>query len=175
MKTKQELAPVAGFAKIMPLAQAYAKEQKEAGSKTDALTHIIQFYLDNPELCRENGVDLPRDSASAIAYRVATELRMTERLYEDTDIRLINVSHGPKLEPFLKEIVGFEKLEDIGGAVKEGEGLQFEVDIDDQKNKKVTLVFRDKKYELTPRQIDTISELSEEYKEKMKGEKEKTQ
>lgn len=173
MKTKQELAPVAGFAKIMPLAKAYAKAEKEAGFKLDDLTLIIQFYLDNPNLCEQNGVDLPREAAASIAHRVATELGMTERFAQDTDVRLINVTHGPKLEPFLKEVIGFKKLEDVGGAVREGENLQFVVDIDNDKNKKVTLVFRDKEYEMTPEQIETILTLSREYKEKLERIKEK--
>lgn len=169
MKTKQELAPVADFAKIMPLAQTYAKAQKEVGSKLDALTHIIQFYLDNPEKCKEMGVDLPHEAASQIAYRFATELNMTNRFQEDTDVRLINVTHGPKLEPFLKEVIGFDRLEEIGGAVKEGENLQFVVDIDADKKKTVTLVFRDKNYELTDEQIRHLTEMSNEYKEKLKA------
>jgi hypothetical protein len=173
MKTKQELAPVVDFAKIMLLAKAYAKAEKEAGSKLDDLTLTFQFYLDNPDLCEQNGVDSPREAAASIAHRVATELGMTERFVEDTDVRLINVTYGPKLEPFLKEIIGFKKLEDIGGAVKEGENLQFVVDIDNDKNKKVILVFRDKEYEMTPEQIKTISDLSQEYKKKLEKAKRK--
>lgn len=172
MKTKRELAPVAGFAKIMPLCQAYAKAQKEAGSKATALTHIIQFYLDNPDKCKELGVDSPREAAAGIAERVATELGMTDRFYEDTDIRLINVTHGPKLEPFIKEVIGFDRLEDIGGAVNEGENIQFIVDIDADKNKKVTMNFRGKDYELTPEQIETIKTMSQEYREKLEKIKE---
>lgn len=172
MKTKQELAPVAGFAKIMPLAKAYAKAEKEAGSKLDDLTLIIQFYLDNPDICEENGVDLPREAASSIAHRVATELGMTERFAADTDVRLINVTHGPKLEPFLKEVIGFKKLEEIGGAVKEGENIQFVIDIDANKEKAVTMLFRGKGYDLMDEDLEIISILSNEYKEKLKKTKE---
>src|SRR3989344_7940179 len=43
MKTKQELAPVAGFAKIMPKAKEWAKQQKEEGSKLHDLSLIFQF------------------------------------------------------------------------------------------------------------------------------------
>lgn len=170
MKTKAELAPLA-FGKIMPFAQAYAKAQKAAGSKADDLTLIVQYYLDNPEKCKELSVDIPRDAAVQIAHRVAVELNMAERFREDTDVRLINVTHGPKLEPFLKEVVGFSRLEEIGGAVKEGEALQFIVDIDADKNKKVTLVFRNKNYELTDEQIQLLMEMSDEYKEKLKAKK----
>ena len=164
MKTKQELAPTVGFAKIMPLAKEFAKTQKAAGSKADDLTLIIQYYLDNPEKCRELGVDLPYDAASQIAHRVATELNMTERFREDTDVRLINVTHGPKLEPFLKEVVGFGRLEEIGGAMKEGENLQFVVDIDGNGSKNVTLIFRGRNYELTEEQTRLITEMSDYYK-----------
>src|SRR3989338_747736 len=168
MKTKQELAPVAGFEKIMQKEKECAKQQKEEGSKLDDLSLIFQFYLDNPELCKENAVDSPREAASGIAYRVATELKMTDRFYEDTDVRLINVTHGPKLEPFLKEVLGFNRLEEIGGAVKEGENVQFEVNINEKKEKEIKMMFRGLEYELNPEQIKKISELSEEYKEKLR-------
>lgn len=170
MKTKKELAPLA-FGKIMPFAKEYAKQEKAAGSKADDLTLIVQYYLDNPEKCRELGVDAPHAAASQIAYRVATELQMTARFREDTDVRLINVTHGPKLEPFLKEIIGFERLEDIGGAVKEGENAEFVVDIDADGRVKKTMVFRGTQYELTDSQVQHIFDMSVEYKKSLERNK----
>lgn len=174
MKTKQELAPLA-FGKIVTLAKEYARQQKEAGSTLDDLTLWVQFYLDNSDKCRELGLDTPHEAATQIAERVAVELGMTDRFYENTDIRLINVTHGPKIEPFIKEVIGFDRLEDIGGAVKEGENIQFIVDIDADKKKKVVLVFRGKKYELSPEQIQMITDMSGEYRAKLERTKEDKQ
>ncbi len=171
MKTRVELAPLA-FGKIVALAKEYAKQRKETGSTLDDLTLWVQFYLDNPDKCRELGLDTPHEAATQIAERVAVEFGMTDRFYENTDIRLINITHGPKIEPFIKEVIGFGQLEDIGGAVKEGENIQFIVDIDADRNKKVTLVFREKNYELTPEQIAKIVGMSKEYREKLRQEKE---
>jgi hypothetical protein len=170
MKTRNELAPLA-FGKIIGFAKVYAKQQKENGSKLDDLTLMIQYYLDNPKKCEEVGLEVPHEAATQIAERVAVELGMTERFYADSDVRLINVTHGPKLEPFLKEVVGFDRLEEIGGAVKEGENIQFVVDIDADKNKKVTLVFRGKEYELDAGQIKHITDMSKEYRDKLKAKK----
>lgn len=167
IKVRQELAPVSNFAKIMPLAKEYAKNQKDAGSELDDLTLIIQYYLDNPEKSAENNVESPREAAAAIAHQAVIEFKMTDRFYANTDLRLVNVTHAPRLEAFLREVIQFNKLEEIGGAVKEGENIQFFVDIDDNRNKKITMVFREKEYKLTPEQIDTISTLSSEYQNRL--------
>ena len=166
IKTKKELDATANFAKVMPLASAWANEQMAAGAKLDKYSLIVQWYLDNPEVCRENGVLTSRETAAEIAERAATELGMTERFYSGSEVRLINVTHGPKLEPFLAEVIGLKNIEEMGGALKPGESFQFAVKIDENKKKEVKLLFRGKEYAVDEAQIKS---LAQEYRDRLKG------
>jgi len=166
IKTKKELDATANFAKIMPLASAWADEQIKTGAKLDKYSLVVQWYLDNPEICKENGVLGGHETATEIAERVAVELGMTERFYNGSEVRLVNVTHGPKIEPFLQEIVGFKNLEEIGGALQPGESIKFAVSIDGNKSKAVKLLFRDKEYPVDEAQIKA---LAQEYRDKLEG------
>jgi len=93
---------------------------------------------------------------------------MTERFYSSSDVRLVNVTHGPKIEPFLQEVVGFKNLEEIGGALQPGESIKFAVSIDENKNKVVKLLFRDKEYPVDEAQVKA---LAQEYRNILEGKK----
>lgn len=168
IRTKKELDLTANFVKIMPLASAWAEEQIKDGAKLDKYSLIVQWYLDNPDICKENGVLTGRETAAEIAERAATELGMAERFYSGSEVRLVNVTHGPKIEPFLHEIIGFKNLEEIGGALIPGENIQFKVAIDANKQKEVKLLFRDKEYSVDEIKI---KDLAQEYRDRIEGEK----
>lgn len=171
IRTRKELDATANFAKIMPIASAWADEQIKAGAKLDKYSLIVEWYLDNPEKCRENGVLDGHETATEIAERVAVELGMTDRFKDNSEVRLVNVTHGPKIEPFLREVVGVENLEEIGGALKPGESVNFAVSIDDNKNKSVKLLFRDKEYPIEQNELEKIKSLSQEYRDRIEGKK----
>ncbi|MFA5154890.1 MAG: hypothetical protein WC453_00485 [Patescibacteria group bacterium] len=168
IRTRQELDATANFVKIMPIASAWAEEQLKGGAKLDKYSLIVQWYLDNPEKCKENGVLTGHETAAEIAERVAVELGMTERFYRNSVVRLINVTHGPKIEPFLQELVGFKNLAEIGGALQPGESINFAVRIDANKRKTVKLLFRDKEYPIDEAQIKA---LAQEYRDRIEGRK----
>lgn len=169
VKVSEELDATADFGKIMPLAQAYAKEQVNAGSERSGYDLIVQFYLDNAELCEQEGIDTPHESATHIAYRAAREVGMTEKFLNDTDIRLVNITHGPKLEPFLLEVVDdFENMGDFGGALNPGESFNFEVNTDSNGNRNVKLNLREKSYDVNEEQLQL---LATEYRDKIKAER----
>ncbi len=168
IRTRKELDATANFAKIMPLASAWADEQIKTGAKLDKYSLIVQWYLDNPEICKENGVLGGHETATEISERVAVELKMTERFYNGSEVRLVNVTHGPKIEPFLQEIVGFKNLEEIGGALQPGESISFAVSIDEKKKKSVMLLFRGKEYLVDE---SKIRDLAQEYRDRIEGRK----
>jgi len=177
IKKRVELDTVKNFDKIMPEAKEWTKNQIAGGKKGTELDFIIQYYLDNSKRCEEFGVTTPREAASEIAYRAQKELKMTERFYNNTNVRLINITHGPKLEPFLKEALinedgsrGFESLEEIGGSLNPGESFQFKVETDEQGQRKVKLLFREKEYEVDEK---TIEMLADDYRQKIKPKAEK--
>jgi len=164
VKVKKELDALVNFGKIKPQIDAYSAEQKAQGDKRSDLDLMVEYYLNNPEIDKANGILTPREAAAEIAERAATELGMTERFYNDSKVELVNVSHGPKLEPFLQQVIGFKSLTEIGGAVQPGEGFSFEVKINEAKEKEVKLLFRDKEYPVDEEQIKT---LAQEYRDKL--------
>ncbi|MBU1202905.1 histidine phosphatase family protein [Patescibacteria group bacterium] len=165
VKLAQELDTVEEFKKIMPLAKEWAQQQIGDGSKRSAYDLIIQYYLDNSELCQKEGVDTPHEVATQIAYRVAREVGMTEKFLNNTEIRLVNITHGPKLEPFLLAIVDdFKTLEDMGDAIKPGESFEIEVATDDNGKREVRLKLRGKSYEINEKKLEL---LAHEYRDKI--------
>lgn len=165
IKLAGELDTVADFKEIMPDAKKWAETQIAEGSNKSAYDLIIQYYLDNSQLCKEKGLDTPHEVATQIAYRAAREVGMTERFLSNTDIRMVNITHGPKLEPFLLEIVDdFKTLEDIGNALKPGESFEIEVSTDDSGKRQVKLNLRGKSYDVNE---DNLEALAQEYREKL--------
>ena len=119
----------------------------------------------------------PHEIAESFAYILTKYLRMTEKLYSGSNVDLINGTHQGLPEALLKEIliqqkddqqiVGFDKLEDIGGALKFTEGMEFLIKTDKQGNKFLKLNFRGQAYDLDMNKLD---ELAKSYEEKQKHE-----
>ncbi|MCD4760479.1 hypothetical protein K8R42_01130 [bacterium] len=171
VKVSDELDAIADFGKVMPACKKWAEAQQADGSKRGLYELIVQHYLDNIELSEHAGVMTPHEAATEIAYRVAREVGMTEKFLNDTDIRLVNITHGPKLEPFLLEVVDeFKTLEDMDDALNPGESFEVEVNTDDQGQKTIKLNLRGKSYDINEK---ALAKLSEEYLEKVKPEREK--
>lgn len=169
VKIKKELDTVVGFQKIFSQAKHWAEAQMNEGSERSLMDLIVQFYLDNPQLCEQEGVTTPHEAASQIAYRADIETRMTEKFLNGTDIRLVNITHGPKLEPFLLEVIDeFETLEDIGDSLDPGENFEFEVQTDAVGQRTIKLNFRNKIYNVNQSKLEL---LAKEYRDKLKSEK----
>ncbi|PIR57311.1 MAG: hypothetical protein COU72_01595 [Parcubacteria group bacterium CG10_big_fil_rev_8_21_14_0_10_41_35] len=112
----------------------------------------------------------PHENAEAIAYILNKYIRMADRLYSGSEVDLINGTHQGFPEALLKEILirqegdkkilGFEELEEIGGALRPTEGMEFSIKTDEDGNKLVKLQFRGKTYDLD---MDKLVALAEEY------------
>jgi broad specificity phosphatase PhoE len=119
----------------------------------------------------------PHEIAESFAYVLTKYLRMADKLYTGSNIDLINGTHQGLPEALLKEIlirqkddktiIGFDKLEDIGGALKFTEGMEFLIKVDEQGNKSLKLNFRGQTYDL---EMDKLNELAKSYAEKQKHE-----
>ena len=100
---------------------------------------------------------------------------MADKLYSGSNIDLINGTHQGLPEALLKEVlvrrkddrdlVGFEKLEDIGGALQFTEGMEFLIRVDEQGNKVLKLNFRGQTYDIA---MDKLLELAKAYEERQK-------
>lgn len=169
IRLRKELDVAKDFAKVMPEAQTWAKQQIADGSKRTAYDLVVQYYLDHSERAAELGIPTPEESAQKIAFAADREIRMTSRLYSNSDIKLLNGTHGPNLEPFLREVmVGFKSLEELGGALNPGEGFKFISKTDDSGNQTVKLLLRGQEYDVN---MERLQQLATGYKEKLKAAK----
>lgn len=117
----------------------------------------------------------PHEVAESLAYILTRYLRMADKLYSGSNIDLINVTHQGPPEALLKEIlvrrienkevVGFERLKDIGGALNFAEGMEFTIKTNAQGNKKMTVSFRGQEYGIDMTKLD---ELAKSYAERQK-------
>ncbi len=144
------------------------------GSKR-SYDEVVQYWLDHTDPTSETTSQ--REAAAALAYRLFTIERMTDKFYDDSDVLLKHKTHGPNPDALLREImvrengrVGFDDVKEIGGAIKPGETVKFIINVDEQGNKTIKLKFRDKVYDVDE---DKIKELAEEYKKAKEEKKEK--
>jgi len=152
-----DLDPVKNFATVM-------KQSKEAGAKD--VTEVIQFWIDNPDKAKAAGTLTSEEVAAELAHRLSIGVKMSDRLYEDTDLRIENLTHGPKPDALLSEIMlqkdgtrGFEKLEEIGGAFNAGEGVVFDINRDSDGEVSLKIKFRGEEYGVDMNRLDELQDL----------------
>lgn len=141
------------------------RELEKQGPDTAAEWHL-SFGFNRPDAKTPS----PHENAEAIAYILDRYIRMADKLYSGSKVDLINGTHQGFPEALLKEILirqegnktilGFEKLEEIGGALRPTEGMEFAIKTDESGNKIINLNFRGKQYDLD---INKLAELAEEY------------
>lgn len=123
----------------------------------------------------DNETASPKEVAESFAYIIQRYINMTDKLYTGSNIDLINSTHQGLPETLLKEILirrsddldikGFEKLEEIGGALKPAESMEFLIQTDHNGDKNVKLHFRECVYDID---LARLYELAELYKEQQK-------
>lgn len=153
----------------------YSKKfrQLEKEGSDAAAEWYLSFGTEKPD----SETTSPHEIAESFAYVLTKYLRMADKLYTGSNIDLINGTHQGLPEALLKEIlirekddqkiIGFDKLEDIGGALKFTEGMEFLIKVDEQGNKSLKLNFRGQTYDL---EMDKLNELAKSYEEKQKHE-----
>lgn len=155
-----DLDPVSNLKKVF-------MEAKDKGAET--LQAKIQYWLDNPERAVELGAGTPEDTAAEFAHRLNVGVKMSAKLFEGLDMRFENLTHGPKLEAFLQEVLvrdgkrGFKNLDEIGGSSSPGEEISFDITRDDKGELGIKLRFRDNEYDID---MERFGELQELYAEK---------
>jgi bisphosphoglycerate-dependent phosphoglycerate mutase len=179
IRQRTELGEVKYLARIIPEAKAWAKEQVVAGGKGSETDFIIQYYLDHEDRCKELGITGPQEAAEETAYRIYHEIMMTPRLKSDSEVHLLNVTHGPKLEPFLQRILimpdgelGFKSVQEIGGSMNPGEGPKFLSSTDNNKKQTVKLELRGQRYQLD---LEKLKELADNYGRRQREKRDENQ
>jgi broad specificity phosphatase PhoE len=133
--------------------------------------NAAEWYLSFGSEKPDSGTASPQEVARSFAYIIQKYIDMSDKLYSGSNIDLINGTHQGLPETLLKEIlirekegkeiVGFKKLEDIGGALKPTEGMEFIIKTDDSGGKDVKLHFRNQIYNIDLINLHKLSELYE--------------
>jgi len=116
----------------------------------------------------------PHEVAESFAYILTKYFKMADKLYSGSNIDLVNGTHQGLPEALLKEVLkrknddgeeltGFDNLEEIGGALKFTEGMEFLIKVDERGNKKLTVNFRGQEYDID---MAKLNELAKSYAEK---------
>lgn len=159
-----------GFPKISQNIVKKWKELEKQGPNA-----LINWFLEFGTKKPDAETDSPHEIAESFAYMLTKYLNMTDKLYSGSNIDLIAGTHQGLPEALLKEIlkrkinnkeiVGFEKIEDIGGALKFTEDMDFLIKTDEQKNKRLTLNFRGQTNDID---MEKLNELAKSYTSKTK-------
>ncbi|MBI2551917.1 hypothetical protein HYW17_01285 [Candidatus Uhrbacteria bacterium] len=153
-----DLDPEKGFSIIRGAArqEGVAKE----------LPAVVDWWLANQNKTRDLGAPALEDIAAEMAHRLTVGVNMSGKLYEGLDVRFENLTHGPKLVAFLKEVLlkkdgtrGFEKLEEIGGMVKPGEAVEIDIKRDEKGRMDMKLKFRGKEYDIDQKRLLELVDL----------------
>lgn len=123
-----------------------AAEQEKRQTELDTQYHDLYLSYGNEA---PPGVELsPNQIADQIAKRIKTYLQMAERLYNNYEATLINATHDLCIAAFVKKIIGFESVREIGGPIKFNEGFEVLINTDDQGEQEAKMIFRDQEYSL---------------------------
>lgn len=158
---------------IPPSSEEFLKKFREL--EKQAPDAAAEWYLSFGAERPDDETLSPHEVAESFAYVIKRYMRMADKLYSGSNIDLINATHQGLPEALLKEIlirkvgdkevVGFEKLEDIGGALKFTEGVEFLIKTDEQGNKKSTVIFRGKEYDVDMAKLSDLAKTYEERQE----------
>lgn len=129
-------------------------EIKEA--KFKAQNEIAKYYISFNETRPDSETESPEEIAEGIAYLVNKYINMADRLYSDSEVDLINGTHGLITETYLlkallksedgKLVKAFNSVDEMGGILRPAESWNLTVKTDDTGEKKVICNFRDQEY-----------------------------
>lgn len=154
-----DLDPVKKFGDIAKAAKAQGAADLQAQ---------IQWWLDHPDQAQQLGAPTSEDVAAEFAHRLGIGMKMSGRLLEGLDMRFENLTHGPKPDAFLKEVMvregkrGFDRLEDIGGMFQPGEEMEFDVKRDAQGQASVKIHLRGQEYAVDMARLEELQRLYQE-------------
>lgn len=130
----------------------------------------LQWYLNHKEQRPDPETYSPKEMAGLVAYKLNRFVNLPEYMEDGKEVELISVGHKTSTEAFLKYMIGFEDLSEMGGSLRTLDNWEFDVKTDAVGNKTVELRFRDKVY---PLDRDKLSELAQVGRELLEQEEKK--
>lgn len=158
-KLMEERYPNMEFNKLSP------NEQEEIAwqASEPALEWILSLDKDWPKFDKNS---VPCQWASIMAYKLNRFINLSGRLKNDTKMNLPpSIGHKTQTEPFLvycldglesKDLLG--RLKELGGGLHVMESWRLKIKTDEKGNKNVSILFRDKEYEVD---LEKLRELAE--------------
>lgn len=135
----------------------------------------VQWYLDLVGEQPTPDRSLPRQDAASVAYKINRLINLPDHMKKGESVDLVSSGHKYSTEGFLKycierevngkKVVGFNRLEDIGGSMKVLDGWDLVISNDASGKKNIKLVIRrengeEKEYGLN---VEMVSKLAGEY------------
>ena len=129
----------------------------------------VQLYLDHGH--EDSTAQPPKLAAADVAKRLNVYVRAAGLLKDGSEVDVINVSHGGKLEAFLQQVlvregaegqeptVGFTNVTEIGGALNEAESFEIKIATDDAGTKTMSCAFRGQEFRLDQGRMQELLEL----------------
>jgi len=158
---------------IRPCSKDFFKKFRE--KENEGFGEAAEWYLSYGEQKPDAETSSPHEIAEDLAFALDRFIRMSDRLNSGSNIDLVNGTHQSMPEALLKEImvrekegkkiVGFEKLEEIGGALQPTESMEFLIKTDGSGEKELKLYFRGHEYDLD---MNIINKLVGAYRKRTK-------
>lgn len=158
---------------IPPFSQEFIKKFGEMAKQ--GFDGAAEWYLSFGDQRPDPETVSPHEIAESFACLLAKYLKMADKLYSGSNIDLINGTHQGLPEALLKEILvrkkddeeilGFEKLKDIGGALKFTESVEFLIKTSGVGEKSLQINFRGESFGVD---MGKLHELAKSYEERTK-------
>ena len=151
---------------IPPFSKESAKRfsELEKDDADAAADWYLSFGSDKPD----RDTTSPHEVAKTFAYLVQWYGRMAKKLYSKSEVDLINGTHQALPMALLKEvlirrtddkeIVGFDKVEEIGGALKPTEEVEFLIKTDEMGHEDIKVILRGAEYDINMQKMNALAE-----------------
>jgi len=146
------------------LSKAYetAQDKREEALK-EAEARNVKEWLEYEDESPDKVVASPREIAEGLATRIETYIHMVDRLKEDSDVDLLNVTHEFMVAAFIKYFLkqeqedeikeGGDIIEEFGYRIPPLGGLNITIEVDEKGEKLIGAKMNGQEYELDVEKI----------------------
>jgi broad specificity phosphatase PhoE len=138
----------------------------------------MNFYLSFKDKRPDEKTYSPVETAAQVARRVDLYIRMADKMHSGSHVDLMNGMHDVNIAVFLNEVMirkvdgqkkrGFDSIQDIGGPIDYHEGFDIVTRIDENSEKTVKMIFRDKEYDIDLKRLGELVEIAKKLEKEEK-------
>lgn len=119
----------------------------------------LQWYLDHDDQRPDSDTYSPKEMAGVIAYKLNRFANLPQYLKNGKEFQLAPVGHKTSTESFLKYMIGFKDLSEIGGSLKTLDHWNFDIKTDETGEENVTINFRGKEYPVDRSKLKELADI----------------